>query len=48
MYVQGRRKGGAHGGPRSPCPFSRGAGGAKVPFYKIYLFKNEQALAVII
>ena len=33
---QGRRKGGAQGGPRPPCPFSRGAGGAKVPFYKVY------------
>ena len=38
-------RGGAQGGPRPPCPFSRGA---KVPFYKICLFKNdlnEQTLA---
>ena len=48
-HTQGRRKGGAQGGPRPSCPFSRGAGGgAKVPFYKIYLFKNEQALAEVI
>ena len=42
------RGGGAQGGPRPSCPFSRGAGGAKVPFYEIYLFKNEQALAEVI
>ena len=42
---QGRRKGGAQGEPRPSCSFSRGA---KVPFYKIYLFKNEQALAEVI
>ena len=40
--------GGGAGGPRPSCPFSRGAGGAKVPFHKIYLFKNEQALAEVI
>ena len=40
---------GGTGGLRPPCPFSRGAGGgAKVPFYKVYLFKNEQALAEVI
>ena len=41
---------GAQGGARPPCPFLRGAGGggAKVPFYKIYLFKIEQALAEVI
>ena len=39
---------GAQGGPRPSCPFSRGAGGAKVPFYKIFLFKNEQASAEVI
>ena len=40
------RRGAGRASP--PCPFSRGAGGAKVPFYKIYLFKNEQALAEVI
>ena len=24
------------GGGSPPCPFSRGTGGAKVPFYKVY------------
>ena len=32
----GTPEGGAGGGARPPCPFSRRAGGAKVPFYKVY------------
>ena len=46
---QGRRKGGAQGGALPPLPFLKGGrGGAKVPFYKLWLFKNEQALAEVI
>ena len=30
------------------APLALSQGGAKVPFYKIYLFKNEQALAEVI
>ena len=50
-HYQGRRKGGRRGGGSPPLPIlkgGRGGGEAKVPFYRIYLFKNEQALAEVI
>ena len=38
MHQQSRTpEGGGAGGASPPCPFSRGgAGGGKVPFYKVY------------
>ena len=49
LIIRDAGKGGAGGGS-PPLPILKGGRGgeAKVPFYRIYLFKNEQALAEVI
>ena len=48
VYVRDAGKGGRRRG-LAPLALSQGVQrGAKVPFYKIYLFKNNQALVEVI